>query len=272
MNLLPIFIDSDLALGSPSGDIDDGFAVTAILKSGVPIAGISSVFGNCDEESSNANLRTLADLCGYQGKIFSGAISSASLSSEASHYLSTRSYRLRILAIGPLTNVARALAENPALANYVTELIVVMTNYRFPLPAFRFFDFNHWNDPTALRTVMKSPIPITLVPCDVARRLRIAFSDLDFLPDPLGPYFRRHCRRWFRRAVILKGRRTIPVWDLSAAMYAVDPGLFQTRVTSLELSRLGAASFGSAGGRPVTVVEGYHSKNVWDQFVAAVSK
>ena len=43
---VPLFIDSDNALWFPFGDVDDAFALAALLRSGVPDAAIATTHGN----------------------------------------------------------------------------------------------------------------------------------------------------------------------------------------------------------------------------------
>ena len=49
-------------------------------------------------------------------------------------------------------------------------------------------------------------------------------------------HLRRHSRRWFRRARLLKGRGSVPLWDLTAAIYAIEPALFRVVELSAESS------------------------------------
>ena len=44
-----LLIDSDNAAGSPRGDVDDAFAIAALLRSGLPVAALASVAGNTSE-------------------------------------------------------------------------------------------------------------------------------------------------------------------------------------------------------------------------------
>ena len=268
---VPLFIDSDNALGSPSGDIDDAFAVAALLKSGTPIEALSGIFGNSSEPRAYENHKTLATLCEFNGKILRGAQNRRSGPTEASRYLAALDHKVRLVAIGPMTNVALALRERESLAEELTEVIFVGTNYSIPLPAFRFFDFNQWNDPGAMRVVFDSKTPLTCVPCNVARRLRLSDKELRFLPGVLGEHFRKHSARWFTRARFLKGSTTVPIWDLVAAIYALKPDLFVTDTTTIELGRMGQALFGSAGGRPIKVVTKFDSKQVWEYFLSLMA-
>src|SRR5215210_747606 len=67
-----LLIDTDNAAGSPRGDVDDAFAIAALLRSGLPVAALSSVAGNTSEALADRNNRTLGALCGYGGSYLRG--------------------------------------------------------------------------------------------------------------------------------------------------------------------------------------------------------
>lgn len=266
----PLFVDTDLALGSPRGDVDDGFALAAVLLSGVPVAGLSSVHGNTSAERATENLRKMASRCGFAGPIHAGA-RAAGQASEASRALASSPQPVRFLGLGPATNLAAALRGRPAAAAKIEEACLVMTNRCRPLPAWRFFDFNQSLDRDGFRRVLESDIRITLLPCDVARRLRTGRRELESLPGELGRHLREESERWLRRGRLLKGVRTVPLWDLPLALYAVDSRGFEACETTLRLTRTGAAIFGR-GGRPVRVLTGFDPSELWRRFVALLHR
>jgi hypothetical protein len=65
-------IDTDNAAGSPSGDVDDAFAIAALLRSGLPVAALTSVGGNTGEAQVDRNNRVLGELCSYSGPYLRG--------------------------------------------------------------------------------------------------------------------------------------------------------------------------------------------------------
>lgn len=268
--MLPVFIDSDNALGSPFGDIDDAFAIAAAIKGGLPVEAIASVFGNSFEPWVNRNNVSLAKECGYAGRLLRGGATRWARNTEASRYLADLTHPVRILSIGPMTNIAGALARNEHLQDHVAEMIFVATNLSVRLPAFRFFDFNQSKDPRAMRRVLASGIPLTCVPCDVARNLRVTEKELQTIPGSLGQYLRRHAARWFRRSRLLKGVDSVPVWDLVAAVYLLKPSLFKVEETTVKLGRMGQALFGCEAGRPIRVVTHFESSLVWQTFKSLV--
>ena len=266
-----LVVDSDNGLGSPRGDVDDGLALIALFRSGLPIAALASVFGNTAEWRARANHGTLAALCGYGGPVLAGAAGplrgSAALS-EASRFLVAGPGPWRVVALGPLTNVAAALEAGPDVAGRLAEVIAGGGNRtsRGRWPPLWPYEFNLTADRRATRIVVESGVPLTLVPLDVARRLVVTPADLGALPGALGEHVRRHAARWFRRAVLVRGRRAFPVWDLVAALFVVDPASCDTESTVARLHRTGWLELG-AGSRPVTLVRAFDPRALWRRFV-----
>jgi purine nucleosidase len=75
---------------------------------------------------------------------------------------------LTIIGIGPATNLALALATEPALAERVTE-IVLMTGAVGRGNVSPHAEFNAWSDPEALSVVLGCGRPVTLATLDLTR-------------------------------------------------------------------------------------------------------
>jgi purine nucleosidase len=79
---------------------------------------------------------------------------------------------LTLCALGPLTNLATALARAPDIAGRIGE-IVLMGGASMPLGNVSpVAEFNIWVDPDAAAQVFASGVPITMVPLDVTEQLR----------------------------------------------------------------------------------------------------
>jgi inosine-uridine nucleoside N-ribohydrolase len=263
--------DSDNGLGSPRGDVDDGLALIALFRSGLPIAAVASVFGNTDELRARANNRALATLCAYSGPILAGAarplVRGDSLS-EASRFLLAGPGPWRVIALGPLTNLAAAIETRSDVVERIQEVIAVGGNRvsRGRWPPVWPYEFNLTADCRATRVVIESGVPLTLVPLEVARRLVVTPADLAALPGALDEHLRRHVARWFRRALLLRGRRAFPAWDLVAALLVVDPASYETERTVAHLHPNGWLEFG-AGTRPARLVSGFDPCALRQSFV-----
>jgi purine nucleosidase/pyrimidine-specific ribonucleoside hydrolase len=275
-----LLIDSDNALGSPSGDVDDGFALAALLTSGLPVAGLASVAGNTDEARAFANNRTLGDLAGYRGRYLRGvggvgaeaAGEPAERIDEAADLWAGPGEPVRWIALGPLTNLAAVLALEHHVAPRIAEVVLVGGNLtsRGRWPPFWPMEFNLTQDRAAARAVFASALPLTIVPLDVARRLRAGPRELRQLTGPLGEHLRRGARRWLWRGCLLKARGSIALFDLLAAAYVVSPEHVHVEATTARLGARMLVEHGR-GGRPVRVVRDFDREAIWNRFRASVN-
>jgi inosine-uridine nucleoside N-ribohydrolase len=273
-----LLIDSDNALGSPSGDVDDGFALAALLTSGLPVAGLASVAGNTDEARAFANNRTLGDLAGYRGRHLRGvggvgaeaAGEPAERIDEAADLWAGPGEPVRWIALGPLTNLAAVLAQG--LAPRIAEVVLVGGNLtsRGRWPPFWPMEFNLTQDRAAARAVFASALPLTIVPLDVARRLRAGPRELRQLTGPLGEHLRRGARRWLWRSRLFKARGSIALFDLLAAAYVVSPEHVHVEATTARLGARMLVEHGR-GGRPVRVIRDFDREAIWNRFRASVN-
>jgi inosine-uridine nucleoside N-ribohydrolase len=236
------------------------------------VAALLSVFGNTPEALARENHCALARLCGYAGPVLAGADQPLgpppALPVAASRFLIAGPGPWRVVALGPLTNLAAALRADPEVAGRVAQVIAVGSNRRSRgrWPPWWPFEFNLALDRTATRVVFEAGIALVLVPLDVARRLTVTPAELAAIPGALGEHLRRHSRRWLRRAVLVRGRRAFPVWDLVAALWVVEPGLFTVEQGVARLHPNGWLEHG-AGTRPVTVVRGFDPRRAWQRFL-----
>jgi purine nucleosidase len=269
----PLFIDSDNALGSPSGDVDDGIALAALLQSGVAIEALASVFGNTSAALAQRNTDALAHRCGYTHACLAGAASPTAPVSEAARRLADGTAGRTLLALGPLTNVAQALDLDAGLGERLLELVCLGSNVtslgRWP-PLWP-FEYNFTKDRGAALRVFESVARITVVPLDQARRLRLRFADLSAIEGELGVYLRQHARRWFRRAQRLKLQSTVPVWDLVACMLLLRPERFRIETRRARAHASGWLEYG-AGERSVNVVADFDPAHVWADALAFLNR
>ena len=107
-------------------------------------------------------------------------------SKPAADYLIERlrdqSRPVRILALGPLTNLAEALKREPSVAGAIEELVIMGGALRVPgnLGDGGLFKTNNttaeWNifvDPLAARIVFRSGVPIRLIPLDATNKVLV---------------------------------------------------------------------------------------------------
>jgi len=261
-----LLIDTDNAAGSPRGDVDDAFALAALLRSGLPVAAVSSVAGNTSEPEADRNNRVLGDLCGFRGPYLRG-VQAGEVPDRIDRAAGLwERGPIRFLALGPLTNLAAVLDRR------VSEAVLVGSNLssKGRFPPWWPHEFNLTKDREATRAVFASELPLTLVPLDVARRLRAGPREMRRLEGPLGDFLRRHSARWSRRSLLRRGSPRFPVFDLVAALWAIDPAPFACEETRARLHRNLWIEYG-AGERRVKVIRGFDPDALWARFLDLVN-
>jgi purine nucleosidase len=216
-----VWIDTDMALGAPRGDVDDGFAVAAVVRAAQApdaswmLAGVSAVAGNTDAATAAGCARALLAVLGASVPVVEQAAAASALAG-----LPTGA---SILALGPLGNVAAALALDPTLPARIDLRIVGGVRNPWRHPVYRLSDLNMRRDRAGARSVLAAPLRRRVFPLDVVQALRIRERDLQRLSaaGPAGEYLARHSQRWLRRSRLRNLGRGFPAWDLVPALDSV---------------------------------------------------
>jgi purine nucleosidase len=221
MTLTSIWIDTDNALGSSHGDVDDGLALAAVLSMArqqrVHLAGISVVHGNTDAITAARCTRDLLEIAEMDVPVIA--------MSQAAAAIAELPEGTSLLSLGPLTNIAAALQLNPGCSRFLELRMVAAVRQAWRHPLLALSDLNQRTDPGAAGITRRSGWrELRIMPLDVIRQLRIDRLALDRFAaaSPLGTYLRIHCERWLARAAWRYPlRRSFPAWDVVAALDAL---------------------------------------------------
>lgn len=100
---------------------------------------------------------------------------------------------ITLVAIGPLTNVALAIRQEPRLVDSAKELIIMGGAIRHEGNTTALAEFNTYVDPHAAHIVFQAGIPTTLVPLDVTYQCILTAKDverLQILDTPITTFIR----------------------------------------------------------------------------------
>ena len=243
--------------------IDDAFGLLyALARPDVRLVGVSTVVGNVSLAAATRNTRAVLALAGSAAPVWPGAASpllgSASDASDihgetglgyavlpapppaapgphavdailqASH---DHAGELVLVATGPLTNIALAVARDPDLPRRLKRFVVMGGAFRDSGNVTAAAEFNIWHDPEAAEMVCRAfsvagAAPTILVGLDVTRQCLLTAADLDALPEGPLKTFLKDSGRFYFELMAKRGRPpALVMHDPLAVAVALDPSL-----------------------------------------------
>ena len=264
MNKKLVYIDTDVGLGTPGAEIDDGAALIFLLRNqAIDIVGAGSVFGNVPLHDAALNLDRVLTWLGREDiPIGLGAerpliADTAWFESWQSNYgktlpwntrpanylaanliihaIRTNPHRVSLLSLGPMTNLALAVHLDPNIIPLTREVIVMggSFNVQNPEP-----EFNVRCDPEAAQIVFSSGWNVHILGLDITRRVHFSRRDFASLPDrnQATELLRVQAPGWIDRMEEMGWEQDgCALHDAVAAAYLTDPAIFQTQETSVEV-------------------------------------
>ncbi|MCL2857615.1 MAG: nucleoside hydrolase [Oscillospiraceae bacterium] len=136
---------------------------------------------------------------------------------------------LEIIAVGPLTNIAVALAKYPELPGLISR-IVIMGGAFLAGNTTAAAEFNIYVDPEAARRVFTSGIPFYLCPLDLTHQGYITEEELGEIGcfgSPEAKFFREILMfGYYDIAAAYAGGKGVPLHDPVALLFAANESYF----------------------------------------------
>jgi purine nucleosidase len=245
--------------------VDDSMAILlAFASPEVQIEGLSTVFGNVDVDQTTQNALRLVELAGrpdipvargaekplmrqFTGKGWEvhgrnglggaefpepkGTPDTRRAAQFIIDTIMAHPGEITLVPMGPLTNVALAVATEPRLVENVREVVLMGGAANVAGNASPVAEANIRNDPESAYIVFHAGWPLTMVGLDVTEKTvmtpvyleelrRANNSWTDFIAK-ITPHYLSFSQRL--------GLNGFPVHDSSAIAYVIDPTLFETR-------------------------------------------
>lgn len=158
-----------------------------------------------------------------------------------------------VLALGPLTNIARLAIHHPEAAARIGHLIVMGGTIHEPGNAGPASEFNFASDPEAVAAVLHADIKTTIVPLDVTRRVRADRAYVEALrATQIGAIAAD-----LITAYLQDERQSRPLHDPCVMLLALAPELFEVEFFRLSVDLGDDADAGALrsrdSGSPVSV-------------------
>lgn len=315
-----VIFDTDFAVPPQ----DDGMALILALKSPeLKILGVTTVAGNQTVQQSTADaLRVLeiakrADIPVYRGfyrplvheksdyathvhgKWWSddpaapppGGFAKKQAEKESALDFIVRTVdenpgQITIVAIGPLTNIAAAIRQEPGFAAKVKRIVIMGGAVAYleggggnVTPN---AEFNFWVDPEAAQAVIRSGIPCELTPLNVTRKTAFTKSDYERViaaNTPLTNLIKERMGLFFAKQPDAKPQ----MYDQLTVASLIDPALVKAQYLFVDIDIAHGPDYGASigfpriweygeGARKVSVQYDVDAKRFMEMFVERVTK
>ncbi|MBP1731439.1 MAG: Inosine-uridine preferring nucleoside hydrolase [Deltaproteobacteria bacterium] len=153
-----------------------------------------------------------------------------------------------IVTLGPLTNLARALEADQEALRHARELIIMGGALTIPGNVTPVAEFNIFVDPLSARAVMRSGLPITLVPLDVTERVFLSCTAVESLSramaEPMAGFLRDATGIICQHMEETRGTAGLFLHDPLAVGVAIDRTIVHTTRLSIDVETDGVLTEG----------------------------
>ena len=262
---IKVIVDTDAG-------VDDSAAIAWLLSQKqhpIDLLGITTVAGNTSVENVARNVLTILDKVGRQDiPVLLGAAQplqqplsisgafvhgpdglwlasgttpppdvTALATDVAAFYKQHAAPDVILLALGPLTNLALALAVCPDEIAKFKQIIflggAINGGNRTPVA-----EYNVWYDPEAAATVLSAGLPITMVPLETFRTFTLSDGDIDQLATEgtaVSQFLAAPLRQYGAGQNKSNDASETAVADVVAAIYMMDQSIGQTQPALVEI-------------------------------------
>jgi len=287
---------------------DDALAIMLAVKSKkFTIQAITTVAGNSTLENATRNARYILKLLNQEEiPVYSGAeqplerelvqavvhgrsglegidpTNPANLTGDAVDRIlmlvDSQPDTISLIALGPLTNIAKAIQKNPEVMKKVAEILIMGGAVRVPGNKSRAAEFNMFVDPEAADIVFQLPVKKTLVPLDACNQVKLQMEDFEKITNPvLREPILSMMKPYIENTYKDEGVKAALMYDPLTVYYLINPTACEVREydilveTKEEITRgktIAELQIGSEKQNSVSVVEHISEEDFKKDFIA----
>jgi purine nucleosidase len=153
---------------------------------------------------------------------------------------------ITLCTLGPLTNVAMALVKAPDIAPRIREIVMMAGGFFTGGNVTPAAEFNVFADPEAADIVLKSGVPIVMLPLDVTHQVLTAKKRMERI-KAIG----RRCATWAHDMLVTYERfgrgkygDGAPLHDPTVIAWLLKPDLFSGRSINVQIELAGQLTLG----------------------------
>ncbi|HEX2792228.1 MAG TPA: nucleoside hydrolase [Candidatus Paceibacterota bacterium] len=244
---------------------DDALAIILMERSALfDIQAVTTVAGNSTIQNTTDNARYVLDLIGSTTPLYSGSavplkreliqaevhgvtglagaeITKREMLTENAvekivEIIQSNPGEVTILALGPLTNIAKILLKDSNVSNLIQQIVIMGGAIATPGNKNRVAEFNIFVDPDAADIVFRSDTEKVLIPLDACNDVFLTLEDFNELNGAgiYGPIqsMMKHYIEGIRKYEKTSGAL---MYDPLAAYYLINPGAFKTAMMDLQI-------------------------------------
>lgn len=153
-----------------------------------------------------------------------------------------------IIAIGPLTNIARAWLRESQVVATIGRIVSMGGAFRIPGNTGPVAEFNYFVDPEAAQVVARSGLPLEIIPLDVTHQVTLLRQEVEqrsrALPGPVSSFVSEVTRFYMRYHVLTEGFNGGYLHDPVAVAAAADPSVLEFSDASVAVETAGVLTRG----------------------------
>tara|TARA_A100001015_G_scaffold59494_1_gene65610 strand:+ start:900 stop:1847 length:948 start_codon:yes stop_codon:yes gene_type:complete len=252
--------------------VDDAFALLyALNHPNINVLGITTVFGNVPVETSTKNALILSEMAHKGTIVYQGA--NKPLERKVTNYpsfihghdglgdtnhpqskfnaskldaaqfiineINENSGNINLVAVGPLTNIANAIKQDPSITSKVNSLLIMGGSWLAGGNISPVAEANIYNDPEAAEIVFKSGLPIVMVGLDVTHKVFLSQNDIDKLSskNSSGKFLKKISNIYMKFYKDTKNMDGCFFHDATAVIAMTNPEFFKYKVARVYVSQ-----------------------------------